>query len=586
MIRKFQKFFTREISLIVIEYWHRGEYKGLQELLKGATHFNPLFIRRSDGLTDIYYDMNNPDTALQPLFNFFINNPQEFPNIVKKFKICEKELSSLIKSFSFESFDKLFHTMVDAWSYLPIWIQIGSANQNQIPKKYIEEATNLRDRFQDLEYYCGDLLTRAVKDRYPKFSNHTHLITFEEAMSGQIPNIEELRARSKSLIYFEGKVITNLSKQEFAKKYKVEIYDELGTVGELDSNIELLNLDSCKKELSQLAPIEYWAEELMPPLYGITDIRQSVFENDFMCVYENNTSILYFINNRHEKEAKVGFEFFRNKKSVEEYTKLVNNVLEKQRALHKQNPDLMEIIQVSREFNKIYTMTEAVRLKNFEHAEDEKTWNKFKKIAELRFHMRKELEEVLYAESDHALNELALARSIQKDDLFFYTYDELQELLREHTIVSQQVLSDRRSGYVYWIKGGRSVLYTGQKFRIISNELKKPQTDHVPNELKGRSVSKGVVTGKVRLILNNKRNIEKQIELFEEGEILVTEMTRPQTMMACYKAKAIITDEGGIVSHAAITASELKKPCVIGTKIATKILKNGDLVEVDGDKGV
>ena len=67
---------------------------------------------------------------------------------------------------------------------------------------------------------------------------------------------------------------------------------------------------------------------------------------------------------------------------------------------------------------------------------------------------------------------------------------------------------------------------------------------------------------------------------------MVTEMTRPQTMMACYKAKAIITDEGGIVSHAAITARELKKPCVIGTKIATKILKNGDLVEVDGDKGV
>src|SRR3989338_7756446 len=92
-----------------------------------------------------------------------------------------------------------------------------------------------------------------------------------------------------------------------------------------------------------------------------------------------------------KKKQRLGLNFLETKKRVEEYTKLVNNVLEKQRALHKQNHDLMEIIQVSREFNKIYTMTEAVRLKNFEHAEDEKTWNKFKKIAELRFRSEKEI---------------------------------------------------------------------------------------------------------------------------------------------------------------------------------------------------
>jgi pyruvate, water dikinase len=52
------------------------------------------------------------------------------------------------------------------------------------------------------------------------------------------------------------------------------------------------------------------------------------------------------------------------------------------------------------------------------------------------------------------------------------------------------------------------------------------------------------------------------------------------------KASAIITDEGGITSHAAIVSREMKKPCVIGTKIATKILKDGDLVEVDADRGI
>jgi len=51
-------------------------------------------------------------------------------------------------------------------------------------------------------------------------------------------------------------------------------------------------------------------------------------------------------------------------------------------------------------------------------------------------------------------------------------------------------------------------------------------------------------------------------------------------------AKAFVTDEGGIVCHAAIIARELKVPCIIGTKFATQIFKDGDMVEVDADKGI
>lgn len=51
------------------------------------------------------------------------------------------------------------------------------------------------------------------------------------------------------------------------------------------------------------------------------------------------------------------------------------------------------------------------------------------------------------------------------------------------------------------------------------------------------------------------------------------------------KASAIVTDDGGITCHAAIVARELKTPCVVGTKIATHVLKDGDMVEVDADKG-
>jgi pyruvate,water dikinase len=72
----------------------------------------------------------------------------------------------------------------------------------------------------------------------------------------------------------------------------------------------------------------------------------------------------------------------------------------------------------------------------------------------------------------------------------------------------------------------------------------------------------------------------------QKGDILVTSMTTPDYVPAMERAAAFITDEGGLSCHAAIVAREMKKPCIIGTKIATKVLKDGDIVEVDANQGI
>ncbi len=100
------------------------------------------------------------------------------------------------------------------------------------------------------------------------------------------------------------------------------------------------------------------------------------------------------------------------------------------------------------------------------------------------------------------------------------------------------------------------------------------------SEVKGQVANPGTYVGKVRVLLTS------QVTDFKEGEILVTGMTTPDFIVLIKKAGAIITDEGGITSHAAIISRELNKPCIIGTKIATKWLKNSDLVEVDAEKGI
>ena len=101
-------------------------------------------------------------------------------------------------------------------------------------------------------------------------------------------------------------------------------------------------------------------------------------------------------------------------------------------------------------------------------------------------------------------------------------------------------------------------------------------------ELKGMVASRGVVSGRVRIIFDP-HSKEARIE---EGDILVTSMTRPEFLPLMKKAVAVVTDEGGISCHAAIVSRELGIPCIIGTRNATKILRDGDVVEGDGNQGV
>jgi len=99
--------------------------------------------------------------------------------------------------------------------------------------------------------------------------------------------------------------------------------------------------------------------------------------------------------------------------------------------------------------------------------------------------------------------------------------------------------------------------------------------------VRGFSASKGNVTGKA-IIINSISEIGK----VKKGDILVTPMTTPYFTPLLDKVKAIITDEGGITCHAAIISREFKIPCIVGTKVATKIIKSGDKIYINADKGI
>lgn len=158
------------------------------------------------------------------------------------------------------------------------------------------------------------------------------------------------------------------------------------------------------------------------------------------------------------------------------------------------------------------------------------------------------------------------------------TESELKWYFKKGTLPQREILAQRAEASAYLFFNGETEVVTQKEFEKIQEIILGKVTG---NLLKGTSAYPGKVQGVVRIVMDPEKAGD-----FQEGDILVTGMTRPEYLSLMKKAAAVVTDAGGVLSHAAIVARELKKPCVIGTKTATKNLKDGDLVEVDAVKGI
>ncbi len=98
--------------------------------------------------------------------------------------------------------------------------------------------------------------------------------------------------------------------------------------------------------------------------------------------------------------------------------------------------------------------------------------------------------------------------------------------------------------------------------------------------LKGVGVCKGSVKGKAKIITNM-----TEVPKVEEGTILIAPFFTPLMGIAISKAEAILTDFGGITSHVAVVAREFNTPCIVGLNEVTKIIKDGQMLHIDGEKG-
>lgn len=164
---------------------------------------------------------------------------------------------------------------------------------------------------------------------------------------------------------------------------------------------------------------------------------------------------------------------------------------------------------------------------------------------------------------------------LEKEDIYYLTFEELHEAVRTNT-VDYQIISKRKDEYKLYEKltPPRVITSDGE---IIAGEYKR---ENLPDEaIAGLPVSSGVIEGRARVILNM-----EDADL-EDGDILVTAFTDPSWTPLFVSIKGLVTEVGGLMTHGAVIAREYGLPAVVGVENATKLIKDGQRIRVHGTEG-
>jgi phosphoenolpyruvate synthase/pyruvate phosphate dikinase len=277
----------------------------------------------------------------------------------------------------------------------------------------------------------------------------------------------------------------------------------------------------------------------------------------------NNISILL----RHDSEQG---DFFESK--FAEYKKLLYPEAEIEKNFSKQSVDPSEHIKLEKDLDlskEIIDLLEAVR-----------------DMQGIKYFFRLFLNKSTFGD-DSVRNKVVVesARILKTDPAVveLMTIDETEQALNKKSFDLKKIMQ-RKDLYAAKLEDNRYEIFTGDKALLIINEVKAIDS----SQIKGMVANRGEAQGRAKVIkLTTKTDLlGEQIRLMDEGQVLVADTTGPELIVACKKAAAIVTNEGGITSHAAIVSRELNIPCIIGTKHATDIIKDGDMLKVDAINGI
>lgn len=313
------------------------------------------------------------------------------------------------------------------------------------------------------------------------------------------------------------------------------------------------------EKLSAPESISFYQEEEL----ALLELKKIKNKKRFEKLIKKHAEKYFWIRNSYFEQKQLGIDYFKKiLAGIEEADKNIDEI--------KNLPE--KTISEKRAIIKKYNL-------------DKKTQKTAKKLSFSVWWQDSRKKEIFIANHyiDMFLKEISKRKKIKFLDLKFYWPTEIIRLLKNNKKVPLKVISERKKFVLASSLNGVLGYECGKKEKEIVRPFLERKVVKEPESITGMVVSTGCgkAEGKVKILLTP-RNVNK----IEQGDVLVAPMTSPEYIFAMKKASAIVTDEGGMTCHAAVVSRELGIPCIVGTKIATKILKDGMLVEVNANHGV
>lgn len=181
----------------------------------------------------------------------------------------------------------------------------------------------------------------------------------------------------------------------------------------------------------------------------------------------------------------------------------------------------------------------------------------------------------------HRIFEETARRSLEtRDNLNYYLLSEILKLFDANMKVGQDVIDKRKNEGVVLVRSEYLDLIPDFKVMDLALPGKEEQKEKT-STLKGRCACSGYVEGVAKVVYTKADGVK-----VTEGDIMVAIGTDFDLMDAIHRSAGIITEEGGLLSHASVVSREMKKPCIIGVNNATGIIKDGDRIILDSKKGI
>jgi len=317
-------------------------------------------------------------------------------------------------------------------------------------------------------------------------------------------------------------------------------------------------------------------------------------------IFYKNEWISFLPENVIKKTLKAGLDFLGDKQEFDKYVSDFENyrkvskvffddVVLKEKVIQE---EVKKFFEYSSNLHYFYIKTEFFYTDEayLESTHNETIKDNLKTLGIIKNEGREYLNKIALVEGNYLIRFLLILErqfGVSVKSLFQYDMSEILTLF-DGVRIDEKTISDRLLSYITKSLGKENIIFVGKEAEQIADIFLKSDAES-KNELSGTIANRGKVSGKVKVMkygYDNFHKVKELIEEMEKGDILVADTTSPELIVACHKASAILTNEGGLMSHAAIISRELGIPCIVALERITSFVKDGDLVDVDAERGI